>query len=277
MDEAARHVESLNWARFERLVVLSPHLDDAVLSCGALLHWLRAALPRLVVTACAGDPPQPSLTARGGAGSDSAPAQSEPKLTPPAERRREDAQAMQQLGCSFVHLGLSDAFDRRPARESLRQRMAALWEPPAAAERLHRDALESCLNLMLEGTGPTLLLAPLAIGGHVDHRLCATIALAMAERGQRVLFYEDVPYVAAPERFGGFPADDARSAAARLGRSLMEPLYCPVEIDTKMQWVNHYASQVQMLFGNAEQARETIGQRRLRGIQAEVFWQVAKH
>ena len=44
-------------------VYLSPHLDDAVLSCGGMIHRQAQAGERVVVvTVCAGDPPPGPLS-----------------------------------------------------------------------------------------------------------------------------------------------------------------------------------------------------------------------
>jgi LmbE family N-acetylglucosaminyl deacetylase len=91
-------------------VYLSPHLDDAVFSCGGLiLRQTNAGDDVQVVTVFTGDPPVGELTPFayelhrrwGGEGS------------PMGLRRAEDLVACGRLGASVVHLGLADAVYRR--------------------------------------------------------------------------------------------------------------------------------------------------------------------
>src|SRR5215207_7146249 len=83
---------------------LSPHLDDAILSCGGMIHQLcRNGERVIIVTAMAGDaleslPDSPVLNALraqwSGAEID--------------VRRAEDALAAQQLGAQVIHLALPE-------------------------------------------------------------------------------------------------------------------------------------------------------------------------
>ena len=84
---------------------LSPHLDDAALSCGGIIHRLTRGGERvIIITAMAGEPPDAlpdspviaAVKARyGGA-------------TPVQDRRIEDAQAAQALGAQVYHLPLTE-------------------------------------------------------------------------------------------------------------------------------------------------------------------------
>ena len=88
---------------------LSPHLDDAALSCGGTIHQQVAGGDRVVViTVFAGSPRTlvsssliDELHARWGVGSD-----------PPAHRRREDLAALAQLGAEPIHLAHTDSIYR---------------------------------------------------------------------------------------------------------------------------------------------------------------------
>src|SRR3989304_1899066 len=93
-------------------VYLSPHLDDALLSCGGLVAQQVAGGDEVTVfTVCAGDSPVGELTPFayelhrrwGGAGS------------PMGLRRAEDLVACGRLGASVVHLGFADAIYRHAA------------------------------------------------------------------------------------------------------------------------------------------------------------------
>ena len=86
-------------------IYLSPHLDDAVLSCGGRISQQTARGEKvLVVTVCAGDPPPAPL-------SEFAQAlhiRWALPFHPVAARRDEDEAALAVLGASALHLPLPD-------------------------------------------------------------------------------------------------------------------------------------------------------------------------
>ena len=167
------------------LLCLSPHLDDAALSCGGLLAQARSrGRPAHVITLCtASSPPPEQLTpfARAlhllwGDPPD-----------PMALRREEDEHAMAALGCTHEHWGYPDAIYRHPAYDSEER----LFGAPADEGPLEEELRARCAALP-EG----LLLFPLAVGHHVDHQLLFRVGRALAGAGRPVAFYEDMPYVA---------------------------------------------------------------------------------
>ena len=174
-------------------VVLSPHLDDAVLS---VWHVLGSDDDVRVVTVFAGVPEPGFVTAldRARGATESAAA---------VRRRRDDDDAVLALaGVEPVHAGLLDADYRAFRLPDLR---AAIERDPArfislvagdarigvAVEEL-REALEPCLRA-------DVVHAPLGIGGHPDHRDVARLGLRLAAEGRDVCLYADLPYLV---RFG---------------------------------------------------------------------------
>src|SRR5580692_6950185 len=84
------------------VLVMSPHLDDAVWSCGALLAYLAPRHRITVVTAfTAASPPPWSLPARRHLRAVGV-SDAEALFT---ERRSEDRQVLARLGVEVVHLG----------------------------------------------------------------------------------------------------------------------------------------------------------------------------
>ncbi|MFF4905446.1 PIG-L deacetylase family protein [Streptomyces sp. NPDC001260] len=192
------------------LVVLSPHLDDAVLSCGALMAHARQHVPVTVVTLfTTGAPPPYTLSARRFlhlSGMRDA-----EELY--AARRAEDREVLTAMGITWRHVGLTEGlFRRKTPRGSRADRGPSRLLPerdhvyPAyrrylAAGRIspHDSDLLRTLTRTVgslaapdpsDGAGP-LLLAPLAIGGHADHLLVRTAA----ETSRRpVVYYGDFPY-----------------------------------------------------------------------------------
>lgn len=165
------------------IICLSPHSDDAALSCGGLLARSWEQRPQVITVFAGPTPPPEQLTpyARrlhrswGGQGD------------PMARRREEDRCAFQALGCEGVWWEYTDAIYRHPAYDS----EVAIFGPPAAEEALEED-----LYRRLSAPEKGLFLFPLAVGHHVDHQLLFRMGWKLAQAGRRVAFYEDLPYVA---------------------------------------------------------------------------------
>ncbi len=170
-------------------IFLSPHLDDAVLSCGGLIvEQLRAGKQIEIWTICAGNPPPGELTpfatslhARWETGPDAM-----------LVRRKEDKEACRILGVKSRHMDIPDCIYRRlPNGEPVIHEEADLNKPLNAGEQSLVARLAQTLSGALPEDVP--LVCPLTVGGHVDHRLTR----AAAEVLQRpIWFYADYPYIA---------------------------------------------------------------------------------
>jgi LmbE family N-acetylglucosaminyl deacetylase len=150
-----------------RLVIVSPHLDDAVLSCGQLLAGRRGAFVVTVMAGVPADCQQPTdWDRRSGFGS--AP-------TAMRARRHEDAVALSTLDAGWLWLEYLDGqYDsQRPTVDEL------------------ADSLDRALPSEAE------LLGPLGLG-HADHRLTGdafeVVAQRRLRRDQRCAVYADEPY-----------------------------------------------------------------------------------
>lgn len=259
-------LDQLDFDVFERVVILSPHLDDAALSCGGLLQALRG-VPTLVVTLCSGNPPQLASAD----GRSKVPARR--GHVSPRIRRAEDTAAMRALDAEFVHLSFPDAIYRRSAQTgkliylSARER----WAAPNADDAVHIEELYRLLRRLCLDLGPILLISPMGIGDHVDHQITARVAIRLAASGASLLFYEDFPYVVHPGsgRGGG---DGPHAALARLQLAPLERLAVEVDVDAKMRLLRHYASQVPVLFGTDEQMRGALVGSQHEGRPCEFYW-----
>jgi len=148
-----------------RLLVVSPHLDDSVLSCGLLLTANPSAIVCTVFTA----PPRDNMSTdwdRQAGFTDAFEAMS--------VRRQEDTEALQMLHAEPIHLPFRDAqYGDTPPLEAL------------------TDALRHTLLAHV----PDKVLIPLGLF-HSDHTLVsdACLALITEMRGMAFHAYEDVPY-----------------------------------------------------------------------------------
>lgn len=151
-------------------MVLSPHLDDAVLSCWSVLTSPDDVRPVNVFSKA---PPPGSVTRydRICGARDSA--------ENVHERLAEDARALEAAGRAPVNLALLDRQYRRP------------WQTPSLKD----------LDDRLVHAVPRVqaLYAPAALGfaPQPDHELVRRFALAAARAGIRLGLYADVPYAVA--------------------------------------------------------------------------------
>jgi LmbE family N-acetylglucosaminyl deacetylase len=145
---------------------LSPHLDDAALSCVARLSAERRRAKRSLVATLFSD-----------------------GASAYALRRAEDEKAMARLGADALHCGFVDA----PYRSSHYRSFAGITLDLDPADRGLVDRLAERIAELVRRTGAARVHAPLAVGGHVDHRLVHEAAVRAVEPG-RLWFYEDRPY-----------------------------------------------------------------------------------
>jgi LmbE family N-acetylglucosaminyl deacetylase len=230
------------------LIVLSPHLDDAVLSCGALMN--HACKGKSVTVA--------TFFTEGG----------EPPYTYAARcylrqtknihanglflaRRAEDEAILVGAGISYVHVGLTEALFRRRTRPLLAQ---LPWAGKLIPElsyiyptyRLNvirggislddfstiRSAIDTIDHL--SSGSSTLFLAPLAVGAHKDHILVRTAAELSQ---QRIAYYSDFPY---NTRY--------RADASFIQRNSLVQATWSDDLDSKQPLIRAYKTQVDALF-----------------------------
>ena len=152
-----------------RVAVLSPHLDDAVLSAWSVL---RGPQDVHVVNVCSGLPP-PDLLSQWDrlTGATSSHARM-------LERLHEDRVALGRAGCRATALDFPEAQYRRGPLDS--------------------DALREALEGILDGAAE--VWAPAGIGGHEDHLQVRDVVVKLSRDGRPALkLYADVPYAV---RFG---------------------------------------------------------------------------
>jgi LmbE family N-acetylglucosaminyl deacetylase len=180
-------------------VVMSPHLDDAVFSCGALLAHLAAGHLITVATAfTAAAPPPWSLPARRHLGALGG-VDAEDLFR---QRRAEDKEVLAGIGAVPVHLGFRDALFRRgrmgPAYPTFRfdagRGRVASCDAGLAAE------VSAEVSQISRASEAGVIFAPLGIGCHVDHLIIRRAARELGRRIQ-VVYYSDFPYseTAAPD------------------------------------------------------------------------------
>lgn len=226
------------------LLVLSPHLDDAALSCGALLIHACGRTQVTVATLFTEAPPPPyTLSAWRYLHKVGAP----DAQTLYRQRRAEDLAALEPLGITCVHAGLTEAqFRLRPHRETP-SRWARLLPEFTHLYPVYRlqiisghiapdDAgtMRLAREFLIALAGRAVVLAPLGVGKHVDHVLARTAA---TYSGAPVIYYSDFPYNLSHPADPGF-----------LRRHGLAELSWSRQLDAKAELIRAYRTQAHALF-----------------------------
>jgi LmbE family N-acetylglucosaminyl deacetylase len=251
-------------------VFVSPHPDDAALSCGGLIASLRARgeMVEIITIFCGPGPldrltPYQQLALGFGAQEEPRPGDHTEAVAPagatapapaaepptPAEvmavRRAEDAAYARFVDASILPIGLPDAVFRGYEGDTQLMGLPRADDPAPTGE----------LRAALAEVQPSTLYLPLSIGGHVDHRqgrLASTELLF--EPGSlyrdRAVFYEDFPY-ALNSGFERLDQLDPEFLAALPAGVTLAPEYVDIEdaMDRKLDGLRAYESQHGRLFG----------------------------
>lgn len=208
------------------VTILSPHRDDAAFSLSiALCRWSEAGETLRVINVFTTSEyaPQAILPSR---------------LSVSSIRSREDRGALA-------------AIDRRIRIESLDWLDAPLRlqidlsaiSRPETMKLQSREELDRLARHFRKCFAQGLVLAPLGLGNHVDHRVVNEAAMA-SSRNAQLAFYEDLPYASwTPEEcLRAKVMDLERRLAARLAPVVIRSAACGVK--RKLSIVNRYKSQI---------------------------------
>jgi len=235
---------------------LSPHLDDAVLSCGGQIAQLVRAGHRVrVITVFAGDavsqaavsPHVQELHRRW---------QLDPDNPIPG-RRAEDLAALQTLGVDaqdILHLAFPDCVYRLGKMGwPLYFTRDAIFGEIAPVEALLIDHIASAIGHQLSAIrdpeSKIILYLPLAAGHHVDHQMVRragekwfTSQLANLKSRISMVYYEDYPYAEKPEAIrAALGAETFRVELVELDEAALE---------AKIAAIACYRSQLSTFFAN---------------------------
>lgn len=220
-------------------VILSPHLDDGVLSCGGDIFRRTTVGQRVaVVTIMAGDPPAGALSAYAGS------LQGRWSLLKEAaaQRRQEDAAAINLLGGEWVHWDVPDCIYRRHPQTNVPfyNSDADIFGDVDPADSYLIGEIARRLKAYPIREGGRLAV-PLGIGHHVDHQ----ITRQAAERsGRPLVYYEDYPYAQLPGAL-----EKVISPTSDNWRAQEIPLTA-AQLDKKIEAIRRYRSQLSTFFAN---------------------------
>lgn len=260
-------------------IFLSPHYDDAALSCGGLMAQLSAAGEHTVAATLFGGKPDYArlspfarmIHGRPLAGQD-----------PIEQRRAEERRALALLEAESWQGDYLDCIYRQDATQArwLYSSEDALFGPVDPADDDLVDELARWLAAQATRPEEVILYAPLAIGNHVDHQIVQRSAALLQQRGYPVRFYEDYPYIVRD------PAGLERSLDRLAARGRWQVHVAPLQqadLQRKIDAVLAYASQLGVLFpgdgalpARVAGALEDYARQAGNGRPAERLWQLPR-
>jgi len=235
------------------ILVLSPHLDDAVLSLGGTMAEM-AQIGRNVVVYnlfCAPyhgplSPAAQRLHEGWGDPED---------IT--GLRLQEDRQALEVIGAQQI---IGDARDLIYRQSVQGDWLYTRMEDIQGDRNPEDNALVSAYFSKLAGMFAKEkfeIYVPLGIGGHIDHILAFDMGVLLHEADYTVKFYEDLPYALREDYLS------ARINTMKNMRSSIELF--PLEmLDRKIEALHFYQSQIDSLFENEENMRDWMRRQALR-------------
>lgn len=223
---------------------ISPHLDDAALSCGGYIRQLTLSGNRVVVATLITEdlPPGLPLTwlahrnhQQWGAGD-----------APFAQRRQEDSRAMANLGAEHIHLGLLDAIYRKTRNGEPLYTNDIVNIPVHAEDRIRFEPLvKEKLDALIQSldSKPIRIFCPLALATHVDHVVVRDAVEAVTDP-QCITYYEEFPYVTRPNVFSKWQLGPDRLK----GWSSKVIELTEDEVSARVMAISFYGTQVSFLF-----------------------------
>lgn len=246
---------------------LSPHLDDAVLSCGATIHQLVTQGEAVtILTIMAGDPPQPlpdtpiiaDLHQRWQVG-----------YEPVAARRAEDERACTQLGAAAIHWLLGDCVYRvaqkNGATLALYPSEESLWGP------VHPDDPAPAFLRDAKLPPYTHLYVPVGSRHHVDHRIVRDWGVSLG--AEALLLYEEYPY----EIDATMELERALNYFAPRQLELLARPVSEADVQGKLQAIACYESQISTFWPSLpEMEQQTRDSMRAAGsgTYVERYWRI---
>ncbi len=229
-------------------IYLSPHLDDAIYSCGGrIFNQRRSNQAVRIITLCAGRPDESQLSPFAqeyhrawGSPSD-----------PVGMRLEEDRCALARWKIKGIYWPTLDSIYRRLGNAPAYPDRQALFSPPLPHEA-HNLLVEwlRCWYALDLHPSEVQIHAPLAAGRHVDHVLANRFARLLENQGWTVWYYEDFPHA--------YDRVTLDAALSTFGQVMWKTHTEKIDLTAKLVAMLDYSSQVEMIFGNVENLKAQV-------------------
>lgn len=176
----------------KKYAIISPHLDDGILSCGDYISKMIEEGNEVTnITVFTGFPRSKDL--------------SEAAKTYHAAcflsddsmkyRKLEDIQACNLLGCKYIHLNHYECLYRKNQYgKNIYPNLYDIYHLEEEYDRFYIDKLIFEMSIILKKYD--YILAPLGLGNHADHLLLNKVMKTIANiKKFEVFFYEEIPYI----------------------------------------------------------------------------------
>lgn len=229
---------------------ISPHLDDAVLSCGGLISKeVRINNTQVyVLNLFSGLPEKNSLSEAAkqfhqscGLGSNAI-----------EIRKQEELAASKNLGYTPLFLDLFESQYRlNKFGQHVYDSFDEVFKGNAEKESTLISYLEENMEKIIKAHYFDTIFIPLTIGNHVDHVIARRAVENISQRNfpkEKIKFYEDMPYACRHQQL-------TNPSYLENLTSILE-LLPSIDFERKLHTIEKYASQVSMLWRSKEQISE---------------------
>jgi LmbE family N-acetylglucosaminyl deacetylase len=176
---------------YDRFIFLSPHLDDAVLSCGQLIIDLKKHKKDITVVTVFTKAGMKDISPQSKSFIKSCGYQNAEKLY--KDFKSEDSKVLRSLNIKFTHLDFIDAAwriddEKKQIYKNSKSQFSGIISPKD--NKLVESIKIKLEDLAIRNTR-ALILSPLGVGGHADHVIIRDV-LKIIDYPK--LFWEDFPY-----------------------------------------------------------------------------------
>lgn len=176
----------------KKYAVISPHLDDGVLSCGDYIKKLiDDGNSVTLITVFTGYPPSFDLSEAG----KEYHANCFLSNNSMEFRKKEDIQACRLLGCDYIHLDYYECLYRKdPEGNNIYPCLNNIYHlDEKSDESSIQKLIKEFLGIIHQFD---CILAPLGLGEHADHLLLNKVMQSIdALNNNKILYYQDIPYI----------------------------------------------------------------------------------
>jgi len=159
--------------KFYHAIFISPHLDDAVFSCGAEIQKIAQKGKVLVINIFTLFLEEDKRS----------------KVFLGEERYIEEKNAANYLNFESINLDFLDAFYRNDKYKKL----ANIFKQSSSSEAKLIHEVSEKLTSLLSQIDFDVIYLPLGVGWHIDHLVCHELRLNKLF-ADKIIFYEDMPY-----------------------------------------------------------------------------------
>lgn len=228
-----------------KIAILSPHLDDAILSLtDHILLWQKKGMDITIITVF-------TIFSANTLSTDTSNYihksgfKSIKKFG--SARKKEDADAMKFIGLSnkYIHLDFIDGGFREKNSKPVYKSYAALFSGKVKDDDSYLERLDVTLRKLLNEF--SIVIAPLGIGNHADHIIVKNSAEKACGK-KSLLFYAEYPYALYKKNW----------SIKKIFYHLFTPKTTISTSSKKRRILAAYSSQLPILFQNSIQYKEIV-------------------